>query len=74
MMEQLTSALKSALQQKQDLQAVVTALESIAPTTQDRQEQCKLPYKLSCTLSPPPPPPPPFILGSSGHNHILARE
>jgi hypothetical protein len=36
-MERLTSALKSALEQKQDLQAVVSALENIAPTSEERQ-------------------------------------
>ena len=36
-MERLTSALKSALEQKHDLQAVVSALENIAPTSEERQ-------------------------------------
>ena len=39
-MERLTSALKSVLDKKHDLQTVVSALENLTPTSQERKPDC----------------------------------
>ena len=38
MVERLACALKEALQQKTDMQAVVSAIENIAPTSRERND------------------------------------
>lgn len=39
MVEHLTSALKAVLEKKDDLNAVISALESAAPTREDRDKE-----------------------------------
>ena len=41
MVEHLDNALKSVLEKKSDIDAVVTALEKAAPTSAERQESSK---------------------------------